>query len=241
MSNEKTQSRRSILGGIALATSAAALAAACGTEEPTPSPMPTPTPDAGAQTAEQEDLPLLNALIQAEELAISAYTKGAGVIQSVIDDPDTSAEERAFSQLVLAVAGRFLGQHQDHSRVLAARVTELGGTPTGAQDYPIPANFAGTTLNVVKLAANEERNAAIAYNGVVKGLKAASNRFIAASIEGDETQHYVILNSLLTGAAATTSAIGANVSKVVPRSFVATVGSDQGLANVTTQPVNDNS
>lgn len=49
----------------------------------------------------------------------------------------------------------------------------------------------------MKLACNAQRAAAVAYNQVLKGMTSKTNRFIAAAIEGDETQHYVVLVALI--------------------------------------------
>ena len=65
---------------------------------------------------------------------------------------------------------------------------------------------------------------------VLTGVLQAHRRFLAAAIEGDEAQHFIVLTALIAGLAAP----GANLSSdtasdVVPQAFAFTVGSEGGL------------
>ncbi len=170
-----------------------------------------------------DDVASLNALLQAEYDAIAAYTAGAGILMSPAPtDPLASA-----APVVLAIASHFQSQHQDHAALLAATVTALGGTPTDPSSgkFTAPTGFTASVLNVVRLAANAEKAAAIAYNTGIKGLSAAANAQIFASIGGNETQHYVLLSLVAQSIAGPTATTLADVSDFVPAAFVAAVGS----------------
>jgi hypothetical protein len=109
---------------------------------------------------------------------------------------------------------------------LAAAITAIGGTPVTEASvmFTPPSTFSGTVSNVLKLACNTERAAAIAYNRAVKALTATGNRFLAGTIEGDETQHFVVLYALLTGVvSAVPTGLITNIMEVVPKAFVARV------------------
>ena len=175
-------------------------------------------------TTMNEDVASLNALLSAEYKAIDAYSQGAAVLMTDASD---------LGELVLAVAVEFQKDHKDHAALLDKTIKALGGTPVTEADntYVLPAGFKASTVNVMKLACNEERKAAVAYNGVIKGLKNKDNRFIAAAIQGDETMHYVALAALIEGLAVPTAALTptTNADKVVPTAFVSTTSSGDGL------------
>ena len=179
--------------------------------------------DSGPTT--NPDIANLNALLSAEYGAIKAYQAGAGILMS----PPAADAQRASAPTFLAVANEFLREHQDHAEVLAETITALGGTPVAESSvvFTPPVGFMAGTLNVVRLACNAEKAAAIAYNGVIQALTASNNRFIASAIEGDETQHFVILYSLLKGLAAPSATV--MPGRLVPQSFVSNVGTRMGL------------
>lgn len=192
---------------------------------------------AGGGSATNEDIASLNALLAAEYKAIDAYTQGAGVLQSMSDD---------LSKLVLAVAVEFQKDHQEHAGLLAKTVKDLGGTATtaAANKFTLPTGFKPSTANVLKLACNEERRAAVAYNQVIKALKNSTNRFIAAAIQGDETQHYVVLAALIEGLVEPTAKLTptSGADKVVPQAFVSATtaqGGGTGLQSEADLATND--
>jgi rubrerythrin len=83
---------------------------------------------------------------------------------------------------------------------------------------------------VLKFAAGAERDATVAYNQVLAGLESAKLRFLASAIEGDESQHFIVLAALILGLAAPTSKLDqSKVGDVVPEAFVTTVGQTDGL------------
>lgn len=208
MKTTDTLPRRTVLKGAATAGAAAIAVQACGPAQTAP-PHP--------------DLDLVNALLAAEYKAIDAYAQGAAVLQQ---------DASSLGQLVLAVAVEFQKDHQDHAALLARTVSALGGTPTNEAEnkFTLPQGFLANTTNVMKLACNEERRAAVAYNQVVKALSDKDNRFIAAAIQGDETMHYVVLGALIEGLCVPTSALtpSTNADQVVPRAYASNTSSQGG-------------
>ncbi len=187
---------------------------------------------AGGAAATAADIEPLNALLTAEYHAITAYTAGAGLI--------TGAAEAdalyALRSVIVEVAVSIQSQHKLHAEALVDSITSLGGTPVA--EATIAATFVPpsalldnpTISNVLKFAASAERNAAIAYNQVLAGLEDAGLRYLATAIEGDETQHFIVLAALVLGLAdpgpELTSDTAANV---FPAAFVGKVGSVGGL------------
>jgi hypothetical protein len=228
--------RRLFLRGVTVAGLAAAASACSDDDEPTPQPPPTPN----------KDVEQLNALLSAEYKAIDAYAQGAAVLTDQKDNGPTQ-EARDLAALVLAVAVEFRNDHQAHAALLEKTVRDLQGTPVSQADskFTLPAGFKPSTLNVMKLAANAERSAAIAYNGVIRELSAANLRFLGSAIEGDETQHFMVLYALIEGLAVPTASLSPtmNADQVVPRAFVsstASLGGGEGLQSETDLRINDN-
>ncbi len=236
MIDKNQMGRRALLKGAAVVGAGAALAACGSTGGTTTDGGVTDggtTMDAGMNA----DIANLNALLVAEYKAIDAYTQGAAVLAMDMTD---------LGKLVLAVAVEFQKDHKEHAALLDKTIKALGGTPTteAANKFTLPTGFKPSTPNVMKLACNEERKAAIAYNQVLKGLQTKNNRFIAAAIQGDETQHYVVLVALIEGLAVPTTALTAtmNADKVVPQAFVSAttdLGGGSGLQSEADLAVND--
>ena len=202
-------SRRGLLGGFA-ATSTVTLAA-CG-DDPVPSgPNPDITP--------------LNALLSAEYEAIKAYEAGAGVLRM----PPTGDPQAAQSAPLLVIAMNWQNHHRAHAVQLAAAITAIGGTPITEASvmFTLPTGFTPSVSNVLRLACNKERVAAVTYNRTVKALKSTNSRFLAGTIEGDETQHFIVLYALLKGiVTADAAGLITNIAEVVPKPFVVQVGTE---------------
>lgn len=200
-----SQSRRDLLvGGAALA---AGLAVA------------TATRDANAQTG---DVASLNALLTAEYQAIAAYTVGIGVFSS----PPTGDPNASVAPVAASIATHFKSQHQDHATKLAALITSLQGTPVSQATvlFTPPMGFTATVINVIKLAANLEKGAAIAYITALKTISAATNAEVVAAIGGVETQHFIVLFLLANGLITPGAMAASMANSVVPESFVTSVG-----------------
>jgi ferritin-like protein len=185
--------------------------------------------DAGAADA---DIEPLNGLLKAEYSAVTAYSAGADLIGKATDkDPLFTLKD-----VIAGIAVDFQAQHKLHAEALVDAIKSLDGKPVVesdvAADFKPPAELVAnpTITNVLKFAAGAERGAAVAYNQVLSGLESAKFRFLASSIEGDESQHFIVLASLILGLAAPTDKL--NVDKagdVVPEAFVSTVGTHNGL------------
>lgn len=205
MTDPNQLSRRSILGGIAV--SGAALAG-CGEELAT-------GPDA--------DVPTLNGLLSAEFAAVKAYEAGRGIVMTA---PDT--DPLAMFRLVLvAVIDRWKAQHEAHATQLTALIRSLRGTPVMADmaAFMPPMGFTASITNVLILAANAERGAAVAYNSAMSALKRPDTRVLAASIEGDETQHFAVVSALLNRAVTPgASIVTGGVNDIVPQPFILNAG-----------------
>jgi hypothetical protein len=197
--------RRKAVGGAAIAATGIALAMAFGSRK---------------ASADSPDDKALNALLQAELNAIETYTAGAGILQN---PPDGDANA-AIASTVLAVAVHFQTQHKDHAQALEAMIKKNGGTAVNKGTAQIPKGFKASVINVIRLAANAERAAAIAYTASLQAISAGTAATLIAAIGGVEAEHFVVLyslaNGLITGSASTKS----KAASVVPTSFVIGVG-----------------
>jgi bacterioferritin (cytochrome b1) len=249
---EVRRERRSLLGSTGAGAAAAVLgllAVACGDDDDGGTSMNNPTTSssgqggagaAGAGGAGQggagggpdADITPLNSLLTAEYLAVTAYTAGAGLIAAA---PDTDPL-KGLADVITAVAVDFQAQHKLHAEALAEQIVALDGTPVVEAD--VAATFeppqalldAPTIRNVLKYAAGAERNAAVAYNQVIGSLEAGQLRFLASAIEGDETQHFIVLAALVLGLAGPGPELDTTTAAdVVPQAFVYKVGDQPGL------------
>jgi bacterioferritin (cytochrome b1) len=252
---EKKSARRDLIGSGALAAAGALLAgfaAACSDDgDEKPINPDGGNPDAGLKNMDSgtdgavgqdaaadasapvdADVAVLNALLSAEYTAITAYMQGGGLIASA-----TSADPLfPLKDLIIAIATNIVGQHTAHAASLVSAIHALGGTPVSqtavAAKFTPPAGLLAnpTITNLLKFATGAERQAAISYNNAVAGLEAAKHRYLATAIEGDESQHFIILAALVLGLAGPGANLNASTAtKVPPKAFVRTVGSADGL------------
>ena len=168
----------------------------------------------------EKDNDVLNALLTAEYDAIATYTAGAGIIA---DDTDTAQATR---DVVTAVAVHFQDQHKEHAAALKALIEENDGTPVeDSMEAKIPESFdEPTTLGVMKLAADKEKQAAIAYAEVMKSISTAAAAKLVASIGAIESQHFVVLYLLVEGLITANAMTAASPGLIVPAAFVLDVG-----------------
>lgn len=185
-----------------------------------------------AASSPDADIASLNALLAAEYNAITAYTAGAGLIGAA---PDTDPLF-GLADVIIKIAVDIQSQHKLHAQALVDAIEALAGTPVDEQSIadafvPPTALVDNPSIsNVLKFAASAERAAAVAYNQVLATLEDAKHRFIATAIEGDETQHFIVLAALVLGLADP----GPNLSEqtatdVIPEAFVSAVGDETGL------------
>lgn len=182
-----------------------------------------------AQAQPMQDIPLLNALLSAEYGAIAAYTAGAGILTT----PPAGDPQAAVAPAALAVAVHFQSQHREHAAKLAGIITASGGTPVAESSvmFTAPAGFRAGVLNVIRLACNAEKAAAIGYAETLKSLSVQTSAEVVAAIGGVETQHFIVLFLLANGIVAPSSTVVA--ADVVPQAFVSRLGAGTtGLQDV---------
>jgi rubrerythrin len=174
-----------------------------------------------------QDNALLNALLKAEYDAIATYTAGAGIIAADAATPE------ATRKIVTDVAVHFQSQHKQHAAALKALIEANDGQPSAdSMQAKIPESFdEATTVGVLKLAADKEKQAAVAYAEVMKSISTSNAAKLVASIGAIETQHFVVLYLLVEGLIVANAMTGMNPTLVVPAAFVLDVGGD-GTANL---------
>ncbi len=178
----------------------------------------------------------LNALLTAEYDAIATYTAGAAIIAADTPTP------KATRDVVTNVAVHFQDQHKQHAAALKAMILSNAGTPvTDTMVAKIPSSFPAkpTTTDVMKLAADKEKHAAVAYVQVMQSVSTVAAAKLIAAIGGVETQHFVVLYLLVEGLIEANNGTAMNPTLVVPAAFVLDVGGT-GTANLETFPALDN-
>jgi rubrerythrin len=190
--------------------------------------QPTPNPE--------DDNEILNVLLNAEYDAIATYTAGAGIIDN---DTDTPEPTRA---LVTDVALHFQDQHKAHAAALKKLIEDNDGTPVDDPEAPtLPDSFpaaTATTTDVLKLAADKEKQAAVAYATVMKSISTQTAAKLVAAIGAVETQHFVVLYLLVEGLIEANENTAASPTLVVPAAFVLDVGAN-GTTNLEDFPALD--
>jgi ferritin-like protein len=196
---------------------------------------------AGGAASIDADVAQLNALLAAEYNAIAAYSAGATLITAAA----TTDKLYALRDTIKAIAVSIQTDHTLHAAALVTAITDLNGKPVAQADvaakFVPPAGLVNvpTISNVLKFAASAERGAAVAYNQVIFALQDAKYRFLASAIEGDETQHFIVLAALVLGLASPGPSLTVTTAtKVVPEPFVSTVGAQPGLDSMTGVPDN---
>jgi rubrerythrin len=175
-----------------------------------------PKPDTKADNA------TLNALLAAEYDAVATYTAGAGIIAA------DSATPQATRDLVTDVAVHFRSQHSEHAAALKKLIEDNAGTAVADAGKPsLPAKFptsGATTTDVIKLAADKEKQAAYTYAQVMATISTQTAAKLVASIGAVEAQHFVVLYLLAEGLISTTDKTAMNASLVVPAAFILDAG-----------------
>lgn len=225
----KVIARRSILFSLA-ATSVASFAAACSSSSQGTA-SDSGAHDSATDSGTPGDVALLNGLLADEYAALAAY----GAAAPYLGKPDKTDPLAALAPVVLQIALHFASQHQDHATVLVTAIKTFKGTPVSSSSvkFTAPSGFSLTVTNIMKLAANAERAAAIVYNQTVAKLSVQTNRYLAAAISGDEAQHFIVLDALLQGVATPGSDLSTTTAaEVVPVSFLASQGVGKSLSDI---------
>lgn len=185
-----------------------------------------------ANAAAKDDVDALNSLLKAEYNAINTYVAA----KTTILDPATNADPLfAIRDVVVAVALSFVADHTAHAAKLDATIKALGGTPFSKDDpsaaFAAPTGFVANIKNVIDLAANAEKAAAIAYTNTQNSLSDGGNAEIAAAIGGTEAQHFMVLLALSAGLVTTVDADPGDGTDVVPKAFISSAvgGGNAGL------------
>jgi hypothetical protein len=181
MSNEDLSRREALGGGTAAVLAGLGVAAAAATFGG----------EAHAQTS-ASDAAKLNTLLRAEYDAILTY----GIAETYLMSPDGSDAQRAQAPIVREVASYFKEHHTAHAARLSTLVTTLGGTPVGRGEVlqaTIPTGFRATVSNLIKLAANKEKKAAIEYVRALQTISTATAADLVAAVGGVEAQHFIAL------------------------------------------------
>lgn len=141
----------------------------------------------GASAASSEkDIGVLNTALAAEQEAIAAYQVGA--------------ESGLLQKPVLNVAVGFQSDHKAHADALRSTITKLGGKPMAEKkiaDYKFPTEKLKTQNDVLRFAAGLEKGAVSAYLGAVPVFDNRDLARAAASILGNEAQHWTVLLQVL--------------------------------------------
>jgi hypothetical protein len=139
---------------------------------------------AAVAAAPRNDLGVIQTALALEHEGIAAYR--------------IAGESGLLSPGTLAVAGTFMGHHQQHRDSLARLVTQLGGSPVEPKtDAQYAADLALAKLtsegDVVALATTLERGAASAYIGQIASLQDPKLARLFASLAADEAVHWTTL------------------------------------------------
>ena len=232
--------RRALFGGLAVA----ALAEGCssrgggsggGVEDASTDGTVVGDGSAAADAGPDPDIAQLNGLLDVE-LRLLATCDAA---RSDIRQASNADPQAAFGLVLDTVLAQWLTHHRAHAAALGAAVSALGGTPrmVATTQYAPPPGYTASINDALRLVANAERAAAVAYNEGVERLRAATSRALVANIEADETQHFATLYALLQGALAPGMAlITGGVTDIVPAAFVTAVGGASSLQMVPDLP-----
>lgn len=141
----------------------------------------------GAYAATSEkDLGVLNTALAAEQEAIAAYEVGA--------------ESGLLQKPVLDVAVKFQSDHKAHADALRSTIAKLGGRSIAEKktaEYKFPVDKLKTQADVLRFAAGLEKGAVSAYLGAVPVFDNRDLARAAASILGNEAQHWTVLLQVL--------------------------------------------
>ncbi|MFZ5896119.1 MAG: ferritin-like domain-containing protein [Myxococcota bacterium] len=184
----------------------------------------------------KKDNELLNLVLSAEYDLVSSYTTGASIIAADATTPKTTRDA------VAKLAAHFQAHHVEHAAALKAFIQANAGTPVADPGAPsLPASFPTATAKsgeFMKLAADKEKHAALAYVDAMKMLSAQTSAKLAAAIGGVETQHFVLWHLLVEGLIATNEATAINAASLVPAAFVLNVGG-AGTTHLESSPALD--
>jgi len=175
-----------------------------------------------------EDITTLTGILSAEYNAINLYgaaiADGTGLI-------DSSSADAATKTAVKTVATHFQTQHIDHANALKALIgADAPAQPTTLSEGYLPTSFPSvpSIVEILQIAADKEKQAALAYADALKAVSDETTAQLLSSIGGVETQHFVVLYLLAEGIIQLgTGASGEGLTaeeyaNIVPTSFITT-------------------
>jgi rubrerythrin len=187
---------------------------------------------AGGAGSTDPETERMNELLANTYHASTAYTAIAGLIS------DASATDPLISlrDVLLQIVTSAQAQHRLHASTLADAVKELGGAPISeasvvAQFAAPPGLIANTSIsNALKFVATTERDAAVLSNETLAAITDPKARALASSIEGTQTQHYVLLAALVTGLVSPGAGLDKTTAAALfPAAFISSHGKNDGL------------
>lgn len=156
---------------------------------------------AGGSGPSDPDADQLNELLENTYLAATAYSAAIGLMtDAVVTDP-LIAERDVFVQLATSIQAN----HRVHAAMLVDMAKALGASPTSEATvvgtFAPPAGLIANTsiTNALKFVASSERQAAVRTNQTLGLIEAPELRALASSIEGMQTQHFILLAALVAG------------------------------------------
>ncbi|MCE9668756.1 hypothetical protein LY474_13105 [Myxococcus stipitatus] len=201
-----------------------------------------PSPRPSRVSSQEREV--LRTLLAVERDRVATYDDCLAVIGNVpASDPLLS-----FQGMLEALAQHFRAHHLEHATQVALHLVEQGGADdVGAGQSLLPAGFRPTLQNIIALATNVEKAAAIAHGEAQRRLDHGVNARLVAAIGSVESQHFVVLDLLARGfvtPSATTAnqpaaALAATARRLVPRAFVVTLGDAPGLDDERDLPFHD--
>lgn len=135
----------------------------------------------------KDDVKIANVALGLEHQAIAAYGAGAPLLSGALLD----------------AAKLFLGQHEEHAKILTDYIKKGGGTPVAAKkatEYPAIAKAAPglkSDTDVLRFALMLEAEAASTYISVLANFSDKNVVTLLAGIAADEAQHASILRFVL--------------------------------------------
>lgn len=163
------------------------------------------------------DVEQLNSALAAEYEAIATYTSASQLLAQ------DSSTPKAIRDALAALSAQFQSHHVEHVAALKKLIQANGGTARADNGKPnLPASFPATAKgpDVLKLAADREKHAALAYARALTKVSDATAAKLLASIGGVESQHFAVLYALAEGFVAVNDATVANAALLAPAAFV---------------------
>lgn len=180
------------------------------------------------------DVGQLSAVLAAEHEAIATYTSASPLIAQDSTTPKASRDA------LVALVAQFQSHHTEHATALTKLIQASGGTAGSDNGKPnLPATFPANAKvpDVLKLAADREKHAAVVYAQALTKVSDATAAKLLASIGAVESQHFAVLYALAEGYVSLNPASLANAALMAPAAFVLDPGAAGTPSLETTTPL----